>query len=223
MKKVSEPFHKHEVEEYERKRYQGLDQRIVNTREQSILKKFLEQITKKKGLALDLPCGYGRFSKLLGGQGLRPVNCDISFHMVKRACEKSGGIGSSEIAGAVANAKQGLPFKDGVFQVVFSLRFFHHLHEKQARTFILTEFSRVSKGWVVLSFYQANPLHKIQRQLRRKVKKSSTRIKMLLAEEFAEEIAQAGLKPVRIIPLFKGLHSQHIALLKKKSTLQGES
>ncbi len=73
MKKVSEPFHKHEVEEYERKRYQGLDQRIVNTREQSILKKFLEQITKKKDLALDLPCGYGRFSKLLRGQGLRPA------------------------------------------------------------------------------------------------------------------------------------------------------
>jgi ubiquinone/menaquinone biosynthesis C-methylase UbiE len=163
--------------------------------------------------------------------------------MVKRACEKSGGIASSDIAGAVANAKQGLPFKGGVFQVVFSLRFFHHLHEKQARTFILNEFSRVSKGWVVLSFYQVNFLHKIQRQLRRKVNKSSTRIyqvnflhkiqrqlrrkvnksstriKMLLAEEFAEEIEQAGLKPVRIISLFKGLHSQHIALLKKKITL----
>ena len=223
MNKVSEPFQKHEVEEYERKRYRGLDQRIVDAREQSILNKFLEQITKKKGLVLDLPCGYGRFSKLLRGQGLKPVNCDISFHMVKRACEKSGWIASSAGAGAVANAKQGLPFKDGVFQVVFSLRFFHHLHEKQARTFILNEFSRVSKGWVVLSFYQVNLLHKIQRQLRRKVKKSSTRIKMLLAEEFAEEIEQAGLKPVRIISLFKGLHSQHIALLKKKSNLQGES
>ena len=181
----------------------------------------LEQITKKKGLALDLPCGYGRFSNILGGQGFKSVNCDISFHMVKRACEKSGGIASSARAGAVANAKQGFPFKDGVFQVVFSLRFFHHLHEKEARTFILNEFSRVSKGWVVLSFYQVNLLHKIQRQLRRKVKKSSTRIKMLLAEEFAEEIEQAGLKPVRIISLFKGLHSQHIALLKKKSSLQG--
>ncbi len=223
MNKVSEPFQKHEVEEYERKRYRGLDQRIVDAREQSILKKFLEQITKKKGLALDLPCGYGRFSKLLRQQGLKPVNCDISFHMVKRACEKSGGIASSDIEGAVANAKQGLPFKDGVFQVIFSLRFFHHLHEKQARTFILKEFSRVSKGWVVLSFYQVNFLHKIQRQLRRKVNKSSTRIKMLLEEEFAEEIEQAGLRPVRIISLFKGLHSQHIALLKKKSNLQGES
>ena len=221
MNKVSEPVQKHEVEEYERKRYRGLDQQIVDAREQRILKKFLEQITKKKGLALDLPCGYGRFSNILGGQGFKPVNCDISFHMVKRACEKSGGIASSARAGAVANAKQGFPFKDGVFQVVFSLRFFHHLHEKDARTFILNEFSRVSKGWVVLSFYQVNLLHKIQRQLRRKVKKSSTRIKMLLAEEFAEEIEQAGLKPVRIISLFKGLHSQHIALLKKKSSLQG--
>ncbi len=219
MKEINEPFQKQAVEEYERKRYRGLDQRIVDAREQSILKKFLEQITKKKGLTLDLPCGYGRFSKLLREQGLKPVNCDISFHMVKRACEKSGLIASSDIAAVVANAKQGLPFKDCVFQVVFSLRFFHHLHEKQARTFILNEFSRVSKDWVVLSFYQANLLHKIQRQLRRKVKKSSAHIKMLFAEEFAEEIEQAGLKPIRIISLFKGLHSQHIALLKKKSTL----
>lgn len=46
---------------------------------------------------------------------------------------------------------------------------------------------------------------------------------MLLTEEFAEEIEQAGLKPVQVVSLFKGLHSQHIALLKKKSNLQGES
>ena len=62
--------------------------------------------------------------------------------------------------GAVANAKQGLPFKAGVFDVVFSVRFFHHVHDPRDRARILGEYHRVTSGWAIVSFYRANGLHK---------------------------------------------------------------
>ncbi len=60
------PFDRHQVAEYERRRYRGLDQRLVHWRETKILKKWLKELAQKgPGLCLDAPCGYGRFSHLI--------------------------------------------------------------------------------------------------------------------------------------------------------------
>lgn len=215
QKSAQIPFQKHEVEDYERKRYRGLDQRLVHRRETRILRKIMRKIKEEKrtGLqrALDLPCGYGRFSKLLQDEGFALISSDLSFHMVKRAVDRHGN--PERIPGVAANAKIGLPFKPDTFFLLFSMRFFHHLHEREEREAVLREFARVTSGWVVLSYYQRNLLHVLQRKLRRQIMKKKTRIKMVSRNEFREEIASAGLKIFRIFPLFRGLHAHHIALL----------
>ena len=133
--------------------------------------------------------------------------------MVKRAIERCENL--KWASGVVVNGEQGLPFKEGVFDFLLSVRFFHHLHRKEQRKVILEEFFRVTKQWVILSYYQINFLHLLQRKLRRRIKKSKTRIKMLPRREFEREVQDGGFKAVCIIPLFKGIHSHHIALLKK--------
>ena len=218
MNKEEIGFKEHEVRDYERKRYRGIDQRIVNAREQKILRKFLQNISDSAGFVLDLPCGYGRFSSLLHSQRLPVVNSDISFHMVKRARERVQSPVQGLRMGVVVDAKRGLPFKSSIFPCVFSLRFFHHLHEKDDRVNILQEFFRVSNAWIILSYYQMNILHLLQRKLRRKFKKSRTRIKMLSRKQIQGEIEDVGFKVVGIRSLFRGLHAQRIALLKKSKT-----
>jgi SAM-dependent methyltransferase len=210
---LTKPFKKQEVEQYERKRYRGLDQRLVHSREEKILRKILEKIGKEGALALDVPCGYGRFSPLLLERGLSLVSSDLSFHMVKRAVERNEG--SIRHSGVVADGISGLPFKGKAFDFILSVRFFHHLHQEEERKAVLGEFSRVAKEGIILSFYQLNPLHVLQRKLRRRIKKSKTKIKMLSREEFQREVEEEGFKIVRVYPLFKGIHSQHIALLQK--------
>ena len=207
------PFEQHEVEEYERKRYRGVDQRLVHKRENRILGKAIREMALKSSIALDIPCGYGRFSSLLLEKDYSLVNSDLSFHMVKRATEKENL--AHRPVGVVANAKQGLPFKDGAFCLLLSMRFFHHVHKKAERESILREFSRVCSEWVIVSFYQMNRLHSIQRKWRKKIKKSKTRIKMIPRKEFSKEVESNGLKVVKIFPLFRGIHAHHIALLKK--------
>ncbi|MFB0566363.1 MAG: class I SAM-dependent methyltransferase [Candidatus Aminicenantaceae bacterium] len=210
---MSVPFDKSEVEEYEQKRYRGVDQRIVHTKEERILRKILRNIGNGTPWVLDIPCGYGRFSSLLFEKGLRLVSCDLSFHMVNRARERSKV--PANTLGVVADGVLGLPFKGGVFNLVVSMRFFHHLHKREERRAVLDEFSWITKGWVVLSYYQMNFLHLLQRKLRRRIKSSRTRIKMISRREFEEEIKESGFKVLRVFPLFRGIHSHHIALLKK--------
>ena len=212
------PFSRDEVADYERKRYRGLDQRLVHSREQKILKKIFDRIEKTAGLVLDLPCGYGRFSSFLVERGLGLINCDISFAMVVRANERAVKFSNRADRGAVADATSGLPFKDETFSIVMSMRFFHHVHSSKNRRKILNEYARVSSGWVVLSYYQSNTLHKIQRKFRRKIKKTPTRIKMINRKEFQSEVEKSGFKVVSVFPLFRGLHSQNIVLLKEAKT-----
>jgi len=207
------PFQKKEVEEYEQRRYRGIDQKLVHIRERGILRKILKKIGEDTLWVLDVPCGYGRFSPLLLRRGLLIVSSDLSFHMVKRAMERSEC--SDWRSGVVADGKLGLPFKRGVFDLLLSMRFFHHLHQKEERKAVLAEFFRVTKGWVILSYYQINFFHLFQRKLRRKIKKSKTRIKMLSRREFEREVREGGFKTIRIFSLFRGIHSHHIALLKK--------
>ena len=190
------PFEKHEVEEYERKRYRGIDQRLVHGREGRLLRKILFKIGEGPLLVLDIPCGYGRFSALLLDKDFSLVSSDLSFHMVKRASEKGEHPHSRFLSGVVADAKQGLPFKKGAFSLLLSMRFFHHIHEREEREFILKEFSRAISGWVILSYYQRNLLHNLQRRLRRKIERSRTRIKMIRRKEFYKEVEGAGFRVV---------------------------
>jgi SAM-dependent methyltransferase len=219
---VNSPFKEHEVLDYERRRYRGLDQRLVHSREVRILKAIMKIIgaapggtclSSPPGLALDAPCGYGRFSGFLLERGYRLASADLSFHMVKRARSREN-IYTIPM-GIVCNFVSGLPFKPGVFELVLSMRLFHHLHEPEERRSVLCEFSRAAGKWVVLSYYQVNALHRMQRILRRAIKKSRTRIRMISRREFREEVKGAGFEIVRVFPLFRGIHGHHIALLKK--------
>jgi len=212
-KPLNGPFQKHEVEDYERKRYRGLDQKLVDTREKRILRKILDKIGDDSARVLDLPSGYGRFSNLLLDRGYNLVSSDLSFYMVKRTIEKSKLCGLH--SGVVADAKRGLPFKRKTFTIVLSMRFFHHVQREEERKIILNEFSGVSAEWVILSYYQKTFFHLLQRKLRRKVKKTKTCISMISGMELQEEARRAGLRIVKIFPLFKVIHAHNIALLKK--------
>jgi SAM-dependent methyltransferase len=211
------------VRDYEKRRYRGLDQRIVHARETRLLKKAFGRIDREKAAesaghawgeerrVLDLPCGYGRFTPFLAGLGRIVVNSDLSLEMVRRAGEASG------VPGAVANAVAGLPFKEGSFETVFSIRFFHHLHDPAARTAVLSEFHRVTSGWAVVSFYRLSGLHATQRRLRRRFGKSRTNIKMIEPGQFEKEAEAAGFEIAAVRPLFRGVHAYHLALLRKKA------
>lgn len=212
---TTKAFRRDEVADYERRRYRGLDQRLVHDREMRILERVFRAITPGGGFSvLDAPCGYGRFSPFLLARATFLVSTDYSPAMVERAVtwEANG----RRPVGAVSDLKLGLPFAPASFETVFSLRFFHHLHESADRRTVLREFARVSRRWAVISFYELNPLHRFQRWVRGGLTHRRYRIKMLTREEFVTEAREAGWDIVRIHALIRGIHGQHIALLRKR-------
>lgn len=206
-------FQKQEVEDYERKRYRGFDQRLVDRRERRILREIFDTIKEDSPRVLDIPSGYGRFSDLVLRRGWILISSDLSFYMVRRARERS--LLEGFHSAVVSDAKAGLPFKKDAFSVLVCMRFFHHLHQREEREFILKEFSTICSRWVVLSYYKKTFLHRLQRKLRRRVKKTKTRIHMMSRRDFEEEVNRAGLRIEKIFPLFRIFHAHHIILLKK--------
>jgi len=159
------PFRKDEVEDYERRRYRGLDQRVVHNREMRILERIFRGVKGGGPLSvLDAPCGFGRFTKFLLERSAFLAATDLSPAMVERTASRESG--AVRPRGVVADLKRGLPFEPGSFSLVFSMRFFHHLHESGDRRAVLAEFGRVSRRWAVVSFYRLNPLHRFQRWVR---------------------------------------------------------
>ncbi|OGD25847.1 MAG: hypothetical protein A2Y56_08150 [Candidatus Aminicenantes bacterium RBG_13_63_10] len=208
------PFTALEVADYERRRYRGLDQRLVHRREVRILRDFLRAAQPiRPARVLDMPCGYGRFTRLFEEDGTRTVAGDFSPAMVEKARSRPGQ--PPPPLGVVTDAKRGLPFLDGAFGLVFSVRFFHHLREAEHRRAVMSELARVSSGWAVISYYRLNILHRWQRALRRAVKRSRTRISMIAASEFREEAERAGFRVVKSRALIPGLHAQRFVLLRK--------
>ncbi len=213
---TSLPFTEPEVADYEQRRYRGLDQRLVHSRETRILKSLLRPVVSgplRPNRVLDAPCGYGRFSALLRQTGAGVVGSDLSPAMVKRTRTRL--LADGRALGAVADIKRGLPFRADDFGLAFSVRFFHHLHQPRERQAVLAELARVTSRWAVISYYRLNPLHRLQRKLRRTLKRSRTRIKMLASEEFISEMNRAGFRVVRTVPLFRGIHAQQFVLLEK--------
>jgi SAM-dependent methyltransferase len=213
-------FTKDGVRDYEKRRYRGLDQRLVHAREMKLIRKMVDRVRSDttEGLALDLPCGYGRFTSFLRDRGFRVVGADLSVEMARRAAENAAGAGPVPFYRTVAADAGRLPFRSGAFDLIFSIRFFHHVHTPEGRAAVLREFRRVSSGYIVVSFYRANGLHVFQRRLRRAFGKSRTNIKMLETGIFETAAAEAGFEVVQVKPLFRGLHAYHLALLKMSSS-----
>jgi len=207
-------FRKEEVEKYERKRYKGLDQKLIDWREKRIIGKILKTISTKNFSILDIPCGYGRFIKIFKKKGAKIICSDLSFSMILRARNRNP---SFENFYFVSNLKEGIPLKSATIDCVFCFRFFHHLHEIEERKKVLRELARVSRKWIIISFYKINKIHLIQRKIRKKLMKKKTEIKMISLKDLSFETYQIGLEIIKIFPILKGIHSQHIVLLKKSN------
>ena len=206
------------VDGYARTRYRKADQRCVHRRERRILRRLLGR-AKGAGLVLDVPCGYGRFSGMLLDHGFKVVGCDLSLSMVRKALAHEFP-GEGALRGVVGDAVGGLPFRTASFQGVFCIRLCHHLRETNDREAALRELARVTRDFVVVSYYRLNALHALQRRIRRWIKPSQASIRMVSGAEFRESVDGVGLAVVEECAVLPGLHAQRFALLRAVRTVR---
>jgi ubiquinone/menaquinone biosynthesis C-methylase UbiE len=98
---------------------------------------------KKEDVILDLGCGWGRVLKPVLDRGGRAVGCDISGHMLYLAKKHLQKNGYAPLL--VRGDGTLLPFKDGAFDMIYSLLVLQHLSKKNGRG-VFAEISRVLKN-----------------------------------------------------------------------------
>jgi len=109
-----------------------------------------------------------------------------------------------------------LPFTSGAFDVVFNLRYLHHLHMRDEQRKAVAELARVSRPYVVLSYYRRSNLHALQRRVQHVTRGSRRqRPAMIESHEFDRLVRDAGCRSVSDQPLLSWLHAQRVVPLER--------
>jgi len=144
--------------DYEHKFERRWTERINNWHEQRLLRRLLRSadIGKLDGFILDLPCGYGRLYHIVREFGARVIESDWSFPLLAtaRRYHTEHVVGPMPSAYVRATALQ-LPFQDRAFDFVLSVRLSHHISEEPERVQHLRELMRVSRAWVMFTYFDA--------------------------------------------------------------------
>jgi len=156
-------------------------------------RRIVEQLLRDLGVTgpvLDAPCGAGRFLPILAAGGRAVTGADAAPEMIRLARQQSQELGLG-CALAAADARR-LPAPDGTFELVLSMRLLHRIPGRAERAEVLKELARVSRKWVLFSFYNRRSWRGLREQLRGRYAGETERT-------LAQEAAEAGLCADRFI------------------------
>jgi ubiquinone/menaquinone biosynthesis C-methylase UbiE len=162
---------------------------------------------------LDLPSGVGRLYPAYKGCARRHLGMDISLEMLKFAREAM-----KEVApGLAQSSATHIPLKDRAVDFIFSARLFHHLPDAEVRRRYILELCRVSRSWIVMTYFHTWSLKNILRRLRRPFNRKRPKVTMT-AGELREMAGAAGWELVKDIPLSRLASGHHFAVLRRVLT-----
>jgi SAM-dependent methyltransferase len=190
-------------------------ERVNNWNEQRLLQRLLRSasITGLNGLALDLPCGYGRLYYILSDLGVSIVEGDWSFNLLGAArLFHAADRNSPPPAGYVRATAFNLPFRDRSFELVLSVRLCHHIREHQERVQYLREIMRVSRKWLLFTYFDTASIKNRTHDFRRRL--NGKRSKWTLDSQEVREIARsAGFDVVQSIWMSRFFSGHRYVLL----------
>lgn len=191
--------------EYDARRFRSPLARVKHRRDLALLCRLLRRAQAQS--VLDLPCGTGRMLAPLARRGLRVLGADVSREMMR-----AGGI-----IGVQSDATR-LPFANGSFDAVVSVRFLFHLTEHE-RALALAEMARVARCAVIgemrhrASLKHASRFARSRIGLAQKFKPAPSRASI------ERELAAAGLVLEVLTPVSRLFSDKSFFLARKPSNL----
>jgi hypothetical protein len=152
----------------------------------------------------------GRFAPLYARLGITALGVDLRYDMTHVAAATHARQGRAHWLCADVLA---LPFPDGVFDSVLCIRLLHHRYSDTERQRILRELTRVSRRFVILSFYRSTLLHTVARHWRG----ARGRLAMMTLPHLRELAQASGLQIARVHALLRFCHAQTFVVLTTTS------
>jgi len=200
---------------YHRHRYGGT-QRLVNWRERRVVASLLRRVGRAERV-LDVPSGYGRLVPVLAALGTRPPVCaDLSLPRLF-ALGRDGDAAHEPIL-LQADLRGTLPFASGAFDLVVNVRYLHHAHTPEDRRRALDELTRVSRRWLVVSYYRRSNVHALQRTLQHVARRNRRRGPAMIGHrECATLLHRSGWQVRCERAVIPWIHAHRVVLLERVS------
>lgn len=183
--------------------------RLSDKRERKLLQRIFG-VVGSHDRVLDLPSGTGRLFRTIQPFGRRWVETDVSREMLKLARENLAEWKPHLVQASAFH----IPYKTGSFDCVFSARLTHHIPETAERDRFIRELGRVSRDWVVMTFFHTWSVKNILRRIRRLWNRKRPKITMTTGE-LRDVARSAGLELVQTFPLARLFSGHHYAILRK--------
>jgi SAM-dependent methyltransferase len=133
---------------YDTKYERELHKRLSDRREKRLLGSLLARVGHQERL-LDVPCGAGRLSPILARHARLVFEVDYSRAMIELCRQNANGYTPLVAEADVFH----LPFADAAFDLVVSIRLSHHIRDHQKRLGHLRELFRLSRRFVLATFF----------------------------------------------------------------------
>lgn len=173
-----------------RDRYKTGRHRKVDQRERAALRELLGHVGRLSSV-MDLPSGVGRLTPVLAEVADRVILADSSPIMLELAREEM----KDRLAEYRELDAESIAMPDGSVDLIFSHRFIHHIHNAESRMRIIREIARVTRRYVIFSYYPPGIRSMLRRGARRLMGKNDKDRPATLAG-FVAEVATAGLRLV---------------------------
>jgi SAM-dependent methyltransferase len=204
-------------------KYAGRDLDKRRRREQHCIRTALADVSRG-GRVLDLPCGTGSLTTSLADLGFQVTAADVSTHMLDRA-EQAWALACADKpdrAGHARFVRQDImhtDFPDGHFDAVVCNRLFHHFCEAETRRAALAELGRISRGPVIVFFFNRLALDTIRLAALRLVFGKFRRGRIpITIRRFAAEGAAAGLRLEKVLFTRRAVSPQCYAMFRPISS-----
>lgn len=178
---------------YEARRYGGFFRRLNHRLLERALARGLAGVPRG-GIVLDAPCGTGVLADFLRGLGFRVLGADISPAMLEVAAERG------PVVGHVRADLERPPLRPRSVDAVVSTRFLMHL-PREIRPRVLRAMATVARGAVVATVCHPYTVKTLGRTVRAALGFRAKRSPRLTRHELAAEVAAAGLRLERVIPV----------------------
>jgi len=196
---------------YDAERFAGRSKKRRNRRKWATIQRALAE-TDGVRLILDMPCGTGRFTGHLIGEGYSVVGSDIAFEMMRMAQDDPGA--APGLQGYVQAEAENLPFRDRAFDCVVSIRFLLHV-DPSTRIAMLREMVRIAR-WLVVDYRHKYSYHYARWRVRRALGLTDRPFPRVSRRQLEEELRQAGVVLKRIHPVARIFSDKWIILAEAR-------
>ncbi len=186
----------------------------IDRREQRAVKKIFAGLPDCRSV-LDVPCGAGRFARTLGAGGRRVLGVDSSREILTHAQKRAARPGFRP--GFIHGDASRLPFPDNTVDAVFCNRLLHHILKPEERAVILRELRRVSRRYLVVSFFDYQGFATVRRLLKTLKGSKPKYAGQPTREQFERELNACGLRVRELVPTGAAWVSQKYFVLEKMS------